>query len=256
MRFLNYLLIALLLISRPSFAEIDSLEKAINASSHQAMLTQQMLKDYILIGMSVRSRKAQQELDQAIEQYEAELSMLNAYANTDAYRELLNASQQQWQKVKTLYQQPVSKAQVEVVRQETEVLLQQWNDATLSLVESKETEYGRLISTAGFVRMLAQRVTSHYALQAWGFENKYTEAFITSLEQFEENREVLESSELNSAEIQGELKKIQRDFKRFKGLQTAETNRGILALVTRSGDKIAKSMDMVTARYMFQGLSF
>ena len=255
MRFLRYLLIAVLLVSGPSMADISSLENAINSSSQQAMLTQQMLKNYILIGMSVRSRKAKQELDKAIAQYETEQAALNAYAKTDAYRAALQQAQQQWQKVKPLYQQAAAKEQVEEVRKETELLLQQWNAATRSLVESEDNPVGRLISTAGFIRMLSQRVSGHYALRAWGFNEKYAEAFTTSLQQFEQNRELLESSELNSADIQRELKKIQRDFKRFEDLQTAATNKGVLALITRSGDKITASMDSVAARYVAQGLS-
>lgn len=256
MRLLRCLILGLMFFSSFSFAAISSTEQAINVTSNQGMLTQQMLKNYILMGMSVRGRKAEQELKKAIAAYEAAQSEVRQYAKTDAVRQSLQRASDQWKRVKPLYQIKPDKAQAEKVRQETELLLQQWSAVTMEIVENTETKFGKLISTAGFVRMLSQRVSSHYALRAWGFEDKYEEAFVSSLQLFEQNRVELESSQLNNEQIMGELAKIQRDFKRFKGLSKADSNKGLLALVARSAEKITGSMDKVTAMYMYQGLSF
>lgn len=253
---LGFLGVILMLLFSVAHAEIKSTEQAINITSNQGMLTQQMLKNYILVGLGVRGRKADQELQQAIRDYETAQSEILAYAKTDAVRESLNRASAQWKQVKPLYLKQPSKEQASEVRQQTELLLQLWSAVTMEIVENTDTRFGRLISTAGFVRMLSQRVSSHYALRAWGYNDQYTEAFISSLQLFEQNRRDLETSELNNTQIKSELDKIQRDFKRFKGLSNSDSNKAMLALIARSAEKITKSMDKVTAMYMYQGLSF
>lgn len=256
MRILRWIVLSFVFVSGGVFAEITSTEQVINTASNQSMLTQQMLKNYILVGLSVRGRKAEQELTTAISQYEAAQVEIVAYATTDAVRDSIRRASDQWKVVKPLYQQTPNQAKAEEVRQETELLLQLWSSVTMEIVEGTDTRFGKLISTAGFVRMLSQRVSSHYALRAWGFNDRYSEAFVSSLQLFEQNRAELESSDLNNAQIKGELSKIQRDFKRFKGLSDTESNKAMLALVARSAEKITESMDKVTAMYMYQGLSF
>ncbi|EAR62525.1 type IV pili methyl-accepting chemotaxis transducer N-terminal domain-containing protein [Neptuniibacter caesariensis] len=258
MRAVKLVVLALLMFSGSCYAEIKSIEQAINVTSNQGMLTQQMLKNYILMGLSVRARKAEQELHKAIDSYEAAQEEIQGYAKTDAVRDSLRRASAQWQVVKPLYAQNPSRTDAERVRQETELLLQLWSAVTMEIVENTDTKYGKAISTAGFIRMLSQRVSSHYALKTWGFEDKYQEAFVSSLQLFEQNRQELEGSQLNNEQIKSELNKIQRDFKRFKGLSDGETssNKALLALLTRSAEKITVSMDKLTAMYMYQGLSF
>ncbi len=256
MRILRWVALSLAFISGGAVAEITSTEQVINMASNQSMLTQKMLKNYILVGLSVRGRKAEQELSVAINEYESVQTEIVAYANTDAMRDSIRRATEQWKVVKPLYQQTPDKAKAEQVRQQTELLLQLWSSVTMEIVEGTDTRFGKLISTAGFVRMLSQRVSSHYALRAWGFNDRYSEAFMSSLQLFEQNRAELESSDLNNEQIKGELSKIQRDFKRFKGLSDADSNKAMLALIARSAEKITNSMDKVTAMYMYQGLSF
>ena len=209
MRLVKHLWFCLLiLLSGHSYAEITSPEEAINATAHQSMLTQRMFKDYILIGMSVRARKAEQDLKQAMDAFEQAHDDLENYAKTDAYRSALKRIEQQWESVKPLYLSGVSKAQVGDVRDATEVLLEQLNNATTELVEASETTYGGAISTAGYIRMLSQRIAGLYALKAWGFEDKYDEAFTTSLAQFELNRASLEANTLNNEALKAELNKV------------------------------------------------
>lgn len=257
MRAVKYAIAMLLLVSGSCFAQIKSTEQAINVTSNQGMLTQQMLKNYILVGLSVRARKAETELQQAIQSYEAAQADVVAYAKTDAVRDSLRRASAQWQVVKPLYGEKPSKERAALVRQETELLLQLWSAVTMEIVENNQSKYGRSISTAGFIRMLSQRVSSHYALKAWGFEDQYQEAFVSSLQLFEHNRAELMSSELNDASIDAELKKIRRDFKRFKGLSDGKstTDKALLALLARSAEKITISMDKLTEMYMQQGLS-
>ncbi|WP_415911707.1 hypothetical protein [Neptuniibacter sp. QD37_11] len=256
MRLIRYVLMSFLFLSGHSAAEITSIEHAINTASHQSMLTQQMLKDYMLIGLSVRGRKAEQELAESIDDYEETQKLILDYAKTDAEKQALKRAVDQWEVVKPLYLAKPTREKATEVRQATELLLQQWSAVTMEIVENNDSRFGKVISTAGFVRMLAQRVTSHYALRAWGFQDEYSEAFISSLQLFEQNRSELEGDPLNNDQIKAELSKIQRDFKRFKGLSDSASDKGRLALVVRSAEKITTSMDKVTAMYVYQGLSF
>jgi hypothetical protein len=268
MKVFKYLLLCFLFISSAPRAEITSIEAFINASSNQTRLTQEMLKNYILIGMSVRGRKAEQDLKAAIAEYEAaEKEILNfanahsqvqtlSYAKTDTVRETFKKAAAHWVQVKPLYEQTPAPENVEEVRAQTELLLSEWRTVTQEIVANTESKYGSLISTAGFVRMLSQRVNSYYALRAWGFDDRYSEPFMMSLTLFEENRNTLESSPLNNEKIKNELSKIQKDFKRFKDLSDTHVNKALLPLITRSAGKITDSMDKVTALYMYQGLQF
>ena len=256
MKLFRYIALSLLMISGGAAAEITSTEAFINSSTNQGKLTQVMLKNYMLVGLSVRARKAEQDLGVAITEYEAAQKEINAYVKTDAVREPLRSANEQWKRVKGLYLEKPSKENAEKVREQTELLLKLWNLVTIQIVENTDSHFGPLVSTAGHVRMLSQRVSSLYALRAWGFNERYAEAFVSTLELFEQKRTELESSQLNNEQIKGELSKIQRDFKRFKELSDQEATKAMLGLIARSSEKITKSMDKVTAMYMYQGLSF
>ncbi|MDO6514001.1 MULTISPECIES: hypothetical protein [unclassified Neptuniibacter] len=265
MKGFQYLILSLLFMSTVVSAEITSVEALINSSSNQNRLSQEMLKNYILVGMSVRARKAEQDLNAAIVEYEAaEKEILNyvnkhasdpslSYNTTDTVGDAFRKVSEHWNVVKPLYEQEPTKENVENVRAQTELLLKEWMLVTAEVNAKTESAYGNLISTAGFVRMLSQRVSSHYALRAWGFNDRYSEPFIESLQLFEQNRDALESSKLNSDQIKSELNKIQKDFKRFKDLSDMDVNKALLPLIMRSAEKITQSMDKVTA--MYQGLS-
>lgn len=253
MRFIRWICVILTLLSVNALAAIESSDQAINQASRQGMLTQLMLKNYIMVGMSVRARKADQDLKTAIQEYESLQQEMLGYATGDALKGALQRTQEEWQKVKPLYLKRPDKQNVNDVRQKTEALLQQWNVVVGVIVENSDSKYSSLIGNAGFIRMLSQRVSSHYALMAWGMRDKYSDPFNRALEMFENNRDQLESSPLNDTEIQKELGKIQRDFKRFKGLSNSDPNKALLALVTRSAEKITLSMDRVVGLYQAQG---
>ena len=236
--------------SKVQAESINTLGDAINQAGSQRMLTQRMLKNYALIGQSIRGRSAQQQLDESIALFEQQLANLKRYSNNLETLELLANATEQWAIVKKEFQQVPQKNKVLSLRNKNDALLAAANQVVLSLERQSQTRTGQLVNVAGRQRMLSQRMAASYALMAWGFEAEIKPIYQQAYQEFDSALDYLSSNPTNSSAISSSLADVQQQFKRFTMTsQAADAQVYVPGLIDRSAEKILKRMNEVTALY-------
>ncbi|QLE99157.1 type IV pili methyl-accepting chemotaxis transducer N-terminal domain-containing protein [Neptunomonas phycophila] len=229
---------------------INTLGDAINQAGSQRMLTQRMLKNYALIGQSIRGRSAQQQLDESIALFDQQLVNLKRYSNDLETLELLANVTEQWAIVKKEFQQTPQKNKVLSLRNKNDALLAAANQVVLSLEHQSQTRTGQLVNVAGRQRMLSQRMAASYALMAWGFEAEIKPIYEQAYQEFDSALDYLSSNPTNSSAISSSLADVRQQFKRFTMTsQAADKHVYVPGLIDRSAEKVLKRMNEVTALY-------
>lgn len=230
-------------------AAITSMGEAINQAGRQRMLTQRMLKNYVLVGLNVRGRKSEDQLKAAISLFEEQLQNLEVYITNPQTKALLDDVGRLWTPVKMLYSQTPSAEKALDLRTQNDVLLAACHQVVLALEEQSDTKTGRLVNVAGRQRMLSQRLASTYALMAWGFEANVKPAYEQAYQQFGDALTELSANPTNTPEIIEALKVVRTQFKRFERTANAGNDVYIPGLIERSAEKMLVKMNEITGMY-------
>lgn len=230
-------------------APIDSLGEAINQAGRQRMLTQRMLKNYALIGLAVRGRKSQDQLDAAINLYDQQLANLKSYSKDETTSQLLVEVDRLWGTVKGYYKEKPQLEKALELRGLNESLLAASHQVVIALEMQSPNKTGKLVNVAGRQRMLTQRMASSYALMAWGFPNELKSTYDTAYQQFSDALDLLMSSNSNSPEINAALKEVESQFKRFSSTSQAGDTVFVPGLIERSAEKMLVKMNEITGMY-------
>ncbi|MCW8827318.1 MAG: type IV pili methyl-accepting chemotaxis transducer N-terminal domain-containing protein, partial [Gammaproteobacteria bacterium] len=163
-------------------AQITSIADAINKSGRQRMLSQRILSTYYQVGKNINTTKSKQQLIDAVNLFESQLTELQEYAKKSSIVQqqqeknidlngALNKVSRLWIPAKKIATEEVQRSRAEELRDLNEALLKASHAVVLQLQSLSGSESGRLVNIAGRQRMLSQRLSSLYILQSWGFNN-------------------------------------------------------------------------------------
>lgn len=226
LRFGLWLLAGLAFPASPSFVQAQEpastkmqldTSSAVNMAGRQRMLSQRMVKAYLMVGQDIAAVDAQSILQRSIDQFESQLMSLKAYQPTPMVKSAISKLDAEWETCKTLLIAPPSKTGATELYDANEALQQAAHNLILAYVDVASRPVEHLISIAGRQRMLSQRMAKFYFYRTWGLydipadmEMHLSRAHFTAM-LFQ-----IERSLLASEQIKSDVAQIRREWEPYE----------------------------------------
>jgi hypothetical protein len=243
-------LLLLFTFALPVEAEISSISSAINKAGRQRMLTQRMVKSYCMIGIDVQHENAKEQLQKSIDQFELQLSELNAYRPAKPIRGSLDKVETLWKPFKKVLQSPVSRGNAQILLETNDELLRATNKVVMQLQDISGSSFGRLVNVSGRQRMLSQRLAKFYMLRFWKFDNSEVRSEIEQARnEFKGALAELIAAEENSPEIQAKLKEVSKQWALFNHGLGLDADKLVPLIAAMTSEKVLIQMNEITGMY-------
>lgn len=141
---------------------------AVNVAGRQRMLSQRMVKAYLMLGQDIAAEDARRILRESIDQFESQLAALKAYQPSPGVEQALVALETAWAQCSALLAAPPSKAGADELYDANETLQRAAHRATLTYERVTGAPLEHLVNLAGRQRMLSQRMAKFYFYRTWG----------------------------------------------------------------------------------------
>jgi len=236
-------------LSAADLKPVSSAEEAITLASELRMLSQRLYKNYVFSGLNVRARKANNELQQALHQFDRSLARLTAYAHNDHQTVRCHTLQQAWLKIRPIYLAQPEKGKVSQLQQLNKTLLRASYANVTAFMIYGDSQYGQMVNLAGEQTMLSQRIAALYGLMSWGFESEFKPSYEKVEKDFNHNLEILFENLINTPKVDRSLDRVKRQFSRFSRASNMDESIFVPALIDRSAEKMLQEMLEVTQMY-------
>ncbi len=241
------------LISIPTVVLSDTLtiDSAINKAGRQRMLTQRIVKSYLLIGQDVAIYTAQEQLDGSIGLFEQQLEELEEFSPNKAISNSLIEVRNQWNRFRLMAISKPEKNNAINLIIEGQNTLEKCEKVVKLLEKESGNQKGKLINISGRQRMLSQRIGMFYVAKSWNLKsNRIDNAFKTAISEYDQALKKLSSSKLNTQEINMALNKVsaQWEFSR-SGFEQIENSRYVPFIIQVTTESMLKKMNKVTGMY-------
>lgn len=199
-----------------STADMD-VATAVNLSGRQRMLSQRMVKAYLMLGQGIATDDARTILQKSIDQFEFQLATLKTFQPNPKVQSALAKLDFEWTKFKPLIIATPSKAGAVALYDANEALQSAAHNVTLAYEDVTLAPLDHLVNLAGRERMLTQRVAKFFLYRTWDLyvepadmEMHLSRAHFTAV------LIQLESSPLATKQIKELVAKIQREWEPYK----------------------------------------
>lgn len=199
-----------------SAAKMD-VATAVNLSGRQRMLSQRMVKAYLMLGQDISADDARPILQKSIDLFEFQLAILKTFQPNPAVQSSLAKLDSEWIKFKPLIIGTPSKAGATALYDANEALQSAAHNVTLAYESVSLAPLDHLVNLAGRQRMLSQRVAKFFLYRTWDLyvepadmEMHLSRAHFTAV------LIQIDSSPLATVKIRDVVAKIQREWEPYK----------------------------------------
>jgi hypothetical protein len=232
-------------------ASLDS-ATAVNIAGRQRVLSQRMVKAYLMLGQDIAAEDARRILHDSIDQFQSQLAALRAFQPTASVQRALVDLETAWSRCHELLTAAPSTAGADELCDANETLQRAAHCATLAYERVTAAPLDHLINLAGRQRMLSQRMAKFYFYRTWelydapaDMELHLTRAHFTAV------LSQIESSPLASAQVTARAAQLRREWEPydqalFASKQPAEMRKNAVRVAELSERVLAGTEELVT----------
>ena len=237
------------------YAQVTSINDAINKAGRQRMLSQRMAKSYIALVLDVLPEAAAKTLATSMALFDRQLIELKAFAPVPEIKNTYQLLETKWRDYKAaLMGDKPSHSGIADVLNLSNAVLALAHQGTQQLEKESTKPVGKLVNIAGRQRMLSQRMASHYLAAYENVQSVNAKAeMLKAHDEFVLALEVLRSAPEATARIGQELALADQQFVFFqaalRNLHIGSTDKRPLVEVFQTSERILQVMDNITSLY-------
>jgi len=239
-RFLGIAFFYILLLTQ-TMAELVTLSDAIALAREQEVLTQQLLKDYCMVGMKNQFNHAEERYQEHIAQFEKNIEELDAFATSKKAFKNIEKIAEFWEPVKVLLLAEKNFTGAQEIRKKMHQMLALNRETTKIYTSQTGSTLGAFINAAANLEVDSQKMAMLYLMYSWGIRDADIEPEMkTAIEEFEKSVTLLKEAKVNTPEMMEKLRKVERGFLYFKMIDTLGS-RSIPTLIYKKSNMILKN---------------